>query len=238
MNAWRPRRFWTSVDVAREGAGYAVLLDGRPARTPAKARLAMPTHSLAAAIAEEWRDQGETVDPESMPMTRTANAAIDKVAPCPSEVAGMLAGYADSDLACYRAGDPAELAARQSAAWNPLLDWASERYGARLIVVEGVMHRPQPKEALARLAAALNALQPFELAAMHELAALSGSLIIGLAAAGRHLDAEELWRRSRIDEDWQIEQWGHDEEAAAQAEEKRRAFLHAARFLDLARNRP
>ena len=230
MSGWKPRRFWSVVEVAPTEAGHAILLDGRPALTPAKAPLTAPTQALAAAVADEWKAQREALEPGSMPMTRTANSAIDKVARHPSEVADMLASYANSDLTCYRADRPGELAARQAAAWDPLLGWAAGRYGARLIAVEGVIHQPQPKAALDKLAATVHALTPFELAAMHDLVSLSGSLIIGLATADGHTDADEMWRRSRIDEDWQIEQWGHDDEAAAQTEEKRQAFLHAARF--------
>ncbi|MCG6902874.1 MAG: ATPase [Rhodobacter sp.] len=235
MSDWKIRRFWSSATVAPSEAGYAVLLDTRPVRTPAKAALAVPTVQMAQAIAAEWDAQTGTVNPEKMPVTRGANAAIDKVAQQRGEVVAMLAGYGDSDLTCYRAAQPQELVARQAEAWDPLLDWAHATYGARLHAVQGVMHKPQSPQHLARLTAPLETMTAFELVAMHDLISLSGSLVIGLAASVAAMPVDVLWDRSRIDEDWQAEQWGVDDEAAAQAMQKSAAFRNAARFLALAR---
>ncbi len=235
MSDWKIKRFWTAATLAMTEGGFAVELDGCPVRTPAKALLQMPTRQMAQAVCEEWDAQTGKIDPGSMPMTKSANAAIDKVTVQFAEVAAMLAAYGDSDLTCYRAAGPRALADRQAAAWDPLLDWAAERFGARLIPVEGVIHHAQPTASLAGLRAPLDAMSAFELTAMHDLVSLSGSLVMALAASETHLPPQELWRRSRIDEDWQIEQWGRDEEAANEAEMKGAAFLHAARFLDLAR---
>ena len=193
----------------------------------------MPTRALAQEIAEEWELQDGVIDPLSMPFTRAANSAVEKVAPQRAEVAAMLAGYGDSDLLCYRAAAPDELVARQAAAWDPLLDWAKTRHGARLIPVQGVMYKPQPPAALRALAAEVEALTPFRLTGFHDLVALSGSLVIGLAAAADHKPPEALWTLSRIDEDWQQEQWGTDDEAAEAAEARRRDFLRAYRFFHL-----
>ncbi len=238
MTAWKMRRFWTEARAVASGGGFAVELDGRPVRTPAKARLMVPTGALARAIADEWQAQAGAVDPRAMPVTRAANAAIDKVSVQFDEVAGMIAAYGDSDLTCYRAAAPEALVGRQAAAWDPLLDWAADTFGARLIPVQGVIHQPQPRAALDALAAPVRALDPFELTALHDLVSLSGSLVIGLAASEAVLPVETLWDRSRIDEDWQVEQWGEDDEAAAEAGNRRRGFLDAARFLRLARERP
>lgn len=235
MSEWKPKRFWKAAHVVAMDAGFAVHLDSRPVRTPAKALLDLPTEALAQAIAAEWQALAKAIDPAAMPITRAANAAIDKVTAQHSEVAEMLAAYGDTDLTCYRAAQPKELADRQAGAWDPLLDWAADRYDARLIPVEGVIHQPQSATALARLAAPLRAMTPFELTAMHDLVSLSGSLIIGLAASADAVPVQDLWARSRIDEDWQAEQWGADDEAAAQTAQKRRAFLEAARFLALSR---
>jgi len=237
MSEWKARRFWKTASLTETGAGFGVALDARPLRTPAGARLIVPTRAMAAAIAAEWQAQDSEVKPASMPVTRAANAAIDKVSAQFDEVAGMIAAYADSDLLCYRAGSPQELVARQAAAWDPLLDWAAQRFGARLMTVSGVMHRPQDARALGRLADQVHAMGPFELTAFHDLVGLSGSLVLGLAAIHEVAPIGEIWRLSRIDETWQEEQWGIDEEARTLAGRKESEFRAAKRFHDLARDR-
>lgn len=233
MSGWAMKRFWTAADVAETEGGYTVTLDGRPVRTPAKAAFVVPTRALAEACAAEWEAQVDEVRPDTMPRTRTANSAIDKVAVQKEEVSSLIAAYGETDLLCYRAEAPDGLIARQAEAWDPLLDWAAETLGARLVPVAGVIARPQDQVALAKLAEATAAFDAFELAAFHDLVALSGSLVIGFAAVHRAQPADRLWEISRIDEDWQEEQWGVDEEAAAQAALKRRAFLDAAEILEL-----
>ncbi len=235
MSEWKARRFWTDVTVEPADDGYAVLLDGRPVRTPAKAKLTLPTRAVAEEIAAEWDAQESEIAPLSMPATRAANAAIDKVAPQFDEVAAMLSAYGDSDLLCYRAEAPDELVARQREAWDPMLDWTETAFGARLQPRAGVMHAPQDPGALARLDAEVRRQDAFQLAAFHDLVSLTGSLVLGLAAVHDREAPETLWRLSRIDEDWQAEQWGVDEEAAEAAEIKRASFLQAKRFHDLAR---
>lgn len=236
MTAWKAKRFWQTARAVKADGGFAVELDGRPIRTPAKAALILPTAAMAAAVAAEWDAQEGEVRPATMPVTRAANAAIDKVRVRRAEVAGLIAAYGDGDLLCYRAEAPETLVARQAAAWDPLLDWAAERFGARLTAVAGVVHVPQPGEAIARLTAPVRALDPFCLTALHDLVGLSGSLVIGLAAIGDAAGIEALWRASRIDETWQQEQWGIDEDARAQAVAKESDFLAAKRFHDLARD--
>ncbi|KAF0676187.1 ATP12 family chaperone protein [Profundibacterium mesophilum] len=238
MSEWAPKRFWTKAEVAQEEGGFGVRLDGRPVRTPAKSALIVSTEALAEAVAAEWREQGERIDPNTMPMTRTANSAIDKVAPQRRAVAEMLAAYGETDLLCYRAQQPEALAERQQAQWQPLLDWAQERFGARLVLAAGVMPVEQPEGALASLAAPIHTMDAFELAGFHDLVSLPGSLVIGLAAAEGHLPPAELWRLSRLDEIFQVEQWGRDEEAEELAAIKGRAFEDAARFHRLAADRP
>ena len=237
MSEWKARRFWTQATVEDTGDGYEVLLDARPVRTPSKAPLRLPTRAMAEAMAAEWDAQAEQIDPRTMPITRSANTAIDKVTPQRAEIVALLADYADADLTCYRAAAPDELIARQAEAWDPLLDWAADTFQARLFAVEGVMHAAQPPESLARLTGQVDAMDPFALTGFHDLVALSGSLIIGLAAAHRFAAPEELWQTSRIDETWQEQQWGVDEEAAAAAANKRTAFLDAFRFYEMARRK-
>lgn len=235
MSEWAAKRFWTETMVVPQDGGFGIELDGRPVRTPAKAGLVVPSEAMAQAVAAEWDAQGEKIDPSHMPMTRSANAALDKVIPQQAEVAAMLCEYGSTDLLCYRAESPAALVARQAEAWDPLLDWAREALEAPLTTAAGVMYVAQPETSLAALRRAVDGLDAFELTALHDLVSLSGSLVIGLAAARAHQSAPELWPMSRIDETFQAEQWGVDEEAAAAEAVKRQAFEHSAEFLRLHR---
>lgn len=234
MSDWKAKRFWENATAAPAEGGFAVLLDGRSVKTPAKNVLVMPTLAMAQAAAEEWQAQSDVIDPNSMPVTKTANAAIDKVAVQHAEVADMLAAYGDSDLLCYRAETPAELVARQAKVWDPLLDWGAETFGTRLQVRSGIMHKPQDPAALEVLTARVHAMTSFELAAFHDLVSLSGSLILGFAAAMNARSADELWDISRLDEIYQAEQWGRDDDAEALAASKQASFAHAKRMYDLA----
>lgn len=230
MSGARRKRFYTSVTVSEHEGGFGVSLDGRAIKTPAKALLSVPTADLAGYIAAEWDAQGDRINPEAMPATRFANAAIDKVRVQFAEVADMLGAYGETDLLCYRAEAPVELTARQAAAWDPLLDWAARRFGVDWQVTTGIMPTPQRPATLTTLRAHLDGFTTFQLTAFHDLVALPGSLVIGLAATENQSPVEDLWRWSRIDEDWQIEQWGHDDEANAQASRRQQSFRDAARF--------
>lgn len=233
MSDWKARRFWKEASVAEGAAGFEVRLDGRPVRTPLKTLLALPTRAMAEAVAAEWQAQEGVIDPGAMPMTRSANAALDKVTPQQAEVATMLAGYAETDLLCHRAGHPDGLIDLQNKGWNPVLDWAAGRYGAPLAVVQGVLPADHPATSLAAYHAVVSGFRPFSMTAFHDLVTLSGSLILALWVADGRGAADAAWALSRIDEDWQISQWGADEEATEAAEIKHAAFVHAARFLDL-----
>lgn len=236
MSEWKAKRFWTTASVVPVDGGFTVHLDSRAVKTPAKTPLIVPTRAMAAAIAAEWDAQEGQIDPRTMPVTRSANAAIDKVAVQHPEVAQMIADYGDSDLLCYRAPGPVELIERQAQMWDPLLDWAEATLGVRLSTATGVVHVPQDHRHLGELSARVHAMDNFTLAAFHDLVSLSGSLILGFAVLMDHRSADEIWHLSRLDEEWQIEQWGADDEAEAMAETKRLAFLHAKFFLDLARS--
>jgi len=233
VNSWAPGRFWTAAAVVPAEGGFTVHLDGRPLRTPLKAALVLPTEGLAREVAAEWQAVEGKVDPSRMPFTRMANSAIDKVAPQFDAVAAMLAEYGGSDLLCYRAEAPEALADRQSRAWDPLVTWAATELSAPLTPTSGVLHRQQDPASLATLTKAVRALSPFQLAAFHDLVALSGSLVLALAVTRGRLDAAEAWDLSRIDETWQIELWGDDEEAAELTALKRADFLRADRFFGL-----
>jgi chaperone required for assembly of F1-ATPase len=233
MSEWKARRFWRDASVAEGEAGFEVRLDDRPVRTPLTTLLAMPTRPMAEAVADEWQAQEGVIDPASMPMTRSANAALDKVTPQRAEVTTMLAGYAETDLLCHRADHPQSLIDQQNKGWNPVLAWADDRYGAPLIVVQGILPATHPAASLAAFHVTVSEFRPFSLTALHDLVILSGSLVLALWVASGAGKADAAWALSRIDEDWQISQWGADEEAMEAAEIKRAAFLHAARFLDL-----
>lgn len=235
MSAWKPKRFWTdAVAEACEG-GFTVRLDGKPVKTPAKAAFVLPTLAMARAAAAEWAAQGDVVRPETMPVTRAANSAIDKLGHQFDDVVDLLAEYGGSDLLCYRAEGPQALVQRQAAAWDPVLDWARAELGVQLQATTGVMHIAQPAPSLSRLRALLASATPFELAALHDLIAITGSLILGLAVARGHLSAAQAFSKSRIDEHWQAELWGEDDEAAANEAAKSAALDEAARFHALCR---
>ena len=230
------KRFYTDVSIAREEkAGFGILLDGRPVRTPARALLALPTAALAEAVAQEWTEQGEEIDPSSMAMTGFANAAIDQITPDPAAFAATISVYAESDLLCYRADGPAELAERQAAQWQPLLDWAAARHDVAFAVTQGVLHVAQPEATLARLRAVTTTCSPWLLAPLSSLVSLSGSLVIGLAAAEGAFDLPQLWQAAELDELWQAEQWGDDDEALLRRARRHRDFTSAAHFAALAR---
>lgn len=224
------RRFWKSVEVDAE---RGVRLDGKPLRTPGRAALLLPTDALAEAVAAEWRDCGETVDPRAMPLTGLSNAAIDRIAPDPATFAAGLAAYAESDLLCYRADEPEELAARQAAAWDPLLDWARHRYDVHFEIVTGIMHRAQPPVTLARLGEAVAARGVYELAALSPIVTISGSLIAALALIEGGASAAAVWTAALVDEDFQADRWGRDPLAEAAAAVRRQDFDAGVRLLGL-----
>lgn len=227
------RRFWKEVTVEQDEADWAVRLDGRAVRTPARAALSGPSRALADAIAEEWRSVGDEVDPRGMPLTGFANAAIDRVAPDRQAFAAGLGRYAEADLACYRSEWPPELVERQQQGWDPLLAWARRRYDVNLATTSGLIHIPQPPATVDRLVHEVTALNPFRLAGLSSLVTIGGSLIAGLAVLEKAIPTEEAWAAVSLDERWQLEQWGSDTEAEKALESRRRDFLAAARFLEL-----
>ena len=233
MSNWRPKRFWKAASVVADEGGFAVHLDGRPVKTPAKQPLLLPTHALATLVAAEWDAQSGLVNPETMPVTRMANSAIDKVVSQYHEVATLLTAYGETDHLCYRATHPPALAAQQALAWDPLLEWAAESLQAPLKATAGIAPIAQDPTVLARLHDQVLALGNFKLAAFHDLVSISGSLVLAFAVGQGRLTAEEGWHLSRLDESWQIALWGEDEDAAAAAALKREAFLLAARFFAL-----
>lgn len=227
-------RFYKEVSVGEESGEATVLLDGRMLRTPAKTSLILPTAKLAAAIAEEWRDQDEEIQPFRMPLTRLAVSAVDRVKPAREAVVDQLTAYGGTDLLCYRS-DREDLAARQAATWQPLLDWAEEALGAYLVFAEGIMPISQDAGALAALRRALEVHSDMELAALHLITTTTGSLVLAFAVSQDRIDADTAWTTGRLDENWQAERWGEDAEAVERADLMRLELSAAARFLQLCR---
>jgi chaperone required for assembly of F1-ATPase len=227
------KRFYKEVAARADANGHAILLDGRPVRTPAKAALEVPTPQLAEAIVGEWEAQGDTIDPRSMPLTGLANAAIDRVAPELDAFVRGLAAYGESDLLCYRADTPGGLVARQAEHWDPLLAWSRRRFDVDFEVVHGIMHRDQPATTIDRLRKAVEARDAFALAGLSPLITIPGSLIIALALAEGEIDVDTAWAATTVDEAWQIEQWGEDRDEMQRLEARRREFEAAHRFLRL-----
>ena len=230
MRRARIKRFYRTAGVGEVEGGFALLLDGRRALTPARKPLILPSRALAEAIAAEWAGQGERIDPASMPLTRLANSALDGVAAAMEATRAEVAGYAGSDSLCYRAEAPAALAAAETEAFDPVLAWAEQALGAKFLLAAGVVHVHQPARALQAVRAALRSVEdPFALAALQVMTNLAGSVLIALAVARRRLSAEEAWRIAHVGEDFQIAQWGEDEEAKARRAARWREFEAAGR---------
>lgn len=227
------KRFWTAVQRIEQDGGLAILLDGRPVRTPARRPLLLPGAALGDAVAAEWAAVEGEVRPGTLPLTGIANAAIDIVAPDVPAFAAMIARYAETDLTCYRADGPQPLVARQVAAWEPPLKAVEAHHGLLFRRTVGVTPVSQPETTLARVQAILEALGPWRLAALQPIVAITGSLVLGLALLQGALRADTCFDAGHLDEDWQAEHWGVDEEAAAQQAARRIDFMAAAEFLRL-----
>lgn len=231
------RRFYKAVGIAPAAAsgvdGYHVLLDGRVLKTPAKSDLLLPNTALAEAVAAEWAAQDEQIKPESMPLMRFCATALDRVAQDRGFTIDELTRYGGSDLLCYRAEEPPALAERQQREWQPLLDWFAQRYDIGLNVTVGIMAVKQPEDLPARLARILEALDHFRLVALHSATTASGSLVIGLALLSGHVDADAAYRAGQLDELFQTEAWGEDEEAAERRAGLQEELRQIERFLAL-----
>ena len=230
-----PKRFYKVAEAVAAGHHYQIHLDGRPLKTPKKRTLEVPNAALADAVAEEWRRQVVHINPAVMPLTRIANTAIDAVADAEVSVAADVAAYAGSDLLCYRADGPGRLVERQAAAWDPVLSWAQATLGARFVLSEGVMPVQQSAQALEKIAAAVAPLNKFQLSALHVLTTLTGSALLAIAYAKSAMSLDAAWTAAHIDEDWEIEQWGPDEEAAVRRQQRRIEFDAAGLMLRLLR---
>lgn len=235
MNEWAAKRFWKSVSIAETDGGWGLRLDERALKTPAKDDLVLPTRALAEFLRDEWDSVDTLIDPESMPYTRLANAAADRMGNMQADVVAMLASYAETDLLCYRAAHPEELTARQATAWDAPLAWIKSAHNIALVTTTGVIPIPQAKDSLDAAQNWFARLDAYELMALHDIVSLSGSAVLGIAVADQHLSKETAWELSRIDETWQIELWGEDEDAQADTAIKRDSFMRAVMFLEATR---
>jgi chaperone required for assembly of F1-ATPase len=230
MRTPRRKRFYGAAGVAPTAEGFAVTLDGKPIRTPSGRQVVAPTREIAGAIALEWNAQGEFIDPLTMPLTRLANSVVDGVVERVDAVSDDVAKYFQSDLLFYRAGYPEELVAREAALWDPPLFWAAKALGAHFILAEGIVHVRQPDSAVAAARAALPR-DPWSIAALHVVTTITGSALLALALMKGVLDADQVWAAAHVDEDWNSEKWGVDEEVAARRAARLVDFRTAASVL-------
>jgi chaperone required for assembly of F1-ATPase len=230
MRGPRRKRFYAHAGVAEAAEGFAITLDDKPIRTPSGRPLVAPTPEIADGIVREWEAQQEIIDPLTMPLTRFANSVVDAVVDRVEAVAEDIAKYLGSDLLFYRAGHPAALVAREAAAWDPLLFWAADTLGAHFILAEGIVHVRQPDSAIAAARAALPA-DPWSVAALHVVTTLTGSALLALALLHGVRSSDEVWSAAHVDEDWNIGQWGVDEEVAARRAARLIDFSAAAGIL-------
>lgn len=227
------KRFYKRVAVVKSSEGSYIELDGRLVKTPKKTKFTIKSERLAEAIGEEWRLQGEMIKPETMPLLRLANTAIDVVGGQRDAVVDNLAGFGQTDLLCYRAIEPEELVLRQEKLWSPWLKWAASFHGAELCITCGITYIEQNKLALAALRHAVDAYDIMELAGLNDLVTISGSLVIGLAVKAGAIDIEEAWSVARVDNEFQADRWGRDAEAEMAAQRLQGEFRQAGRFLAL-----
>jgi chaperone required for assembly of F1-ATPase len=226
----RRKRFYTHADVVESSDGFAITLDDKPIRTPSGRALVAPTRKIADGIAAEWNAQAEFIDPLTMPLTRLANSVVDAVVDRVEAVADDIAKYLASDLLFYRAGHPEALVAREAASWDPVVFWAADALGAHFILAEGIVHVRQPDSAIAAARGALPA-DPWSVAALHVVTTLTGSALLALALLHGVLDPDQVWAAAHVDEDWNISQWGVDEEVAARRAARLVDFTAAVRIL-------
>jgi chaperone required for assembly of F1-ATPase len=228
-------RFYKQVSLDTVDGLHRVLLDGEPVKTPVGAILALPSLALAQAIADEWRAQEKTIEPQAMLLTKLANTAIDRVAPNPASARQQLVSMVGNDVVCYRADTPQELVERQTLAWDPLLAWTRERFGASLRTARGLSFIEQDRATLDAFAAVLSRHDAFALAAIYAAASLLGSLVVTLAMTERKLDPEQAYAAANIDRIYQAERWGWDPQATAKAAVERAELNQISRFLELLR---
>lgn len=229
-----PKRFYKEAAPSEVEGGYAIHLDGRPVKTPGKALLLLPNEAIAGAAAAEWSAQDKEINPATMPLTRLANTAIDAVAERFGEVADDIVRFAGNDALCYRADDPDSLVETQRRLWDPVVEWAGDLLGGRFVLIEGLIHAEQPQPLLDAFRERIASETPLRLAALHTVTSLTGSALLALAIREAHLEADAVWRAAHVEEDFNIERWGEDAQAAQIRAYKRTEFEAAVLVLKTA----
>lgn len=229
----KAKRIYQTVSVREKAGIFSVFLDGRTAKTPAGSALSVPTRALGQAIADEWDAQKEHIDPDSMPLTRLAASALDRIGMDRATIVDRVVAFSKSDLLCYRAERPDELIDGQAALWQPILDWVNETHGAGFVVTTGVVPIAQSSMAVERVREAIDGFDDFTLAALSSATSACGSVFLGLALIAGRIDAEEAGEAALLDEIFQAEQWGEDKEASARRRALRTEIRAARRFVDL-----
>ncbi|MEM7021845.1 MAG: ATP12 family protein [Pseudomonadota bacterium] len=230
------KRFYENVAVAAEADGHRILLDGRPVNSPARRVLALPYAALAEAVAEEWRAQGETIERSAMALTKLVSTALDRMPDLREAAIEEVLGYGETDLVCYRAEDPATLVERQRQSWQPWLEWLSAVHDVRLAVTETMLHVPQPREALDQLRRVVERVDDWQLVGLHAATTGLGSVVLGLALLEGRISAEDAVAASLLDELFEMETWGHEQEAERRHQQLRHDLAAAERFLACLRN--
>ncbi|MHA1166134.1 MAG: ATP12 family chaperone protein [Alphaproteobacteria bacterium] len=230
-----PKRFYDAVSLDEASGGFTILLDGKKVRTPARADLTVASRALAEELVREWDAQKKHIDPASMPMTKRANTALDRVRGREEEVVKEIVDYAGADLLCYRAENPEGLVELQNAHWDRVLEWAREDFGPQFRVEEGISHFAQSRQSLDQIRSVFAIKSFFELTPLHTITTLTGSALLALAHAHGFLSADELWAAANVDEDWQISKWGEDAEAVTRRKIRRAELDGDVRFLELVR---
>lgn len=225
-----PRKFYKDVQVSDVNA---ILLDGKPVKTPMKNALALPTRKLAVAVAAEWQAQEKVIDPELMPLTKLANTALDRATAERETVLNEIVAYAGSDLVCYRADRPPDLVQFQNQHWQPVLDWAQNKLGASFKSANSITHVQQSEACLAAVRNHIATLNPWQLTGVYLLMTLTGSCLLALMAQAKASPAETIWAAAHVDEDYQISQWGEDHEAFERRKGRKREFDGLLQFFDL-----
>jgi chaperone required for assembly of F1-ATPase len=230
-----PKRFYKAVTVTGQ---LGIALDGRTVKTPLKAPLVLPNRALAEAVAAEWEAQVEVINPHAMPLTKLANTAIDRATTERLKIAAEILEFAGSDMVCYRAESPPGLVLRQTTHWDPVISWAKLELNVSFAAVNTISHKRQSPAALQAMEAHIEGLDPFSFVAVHNLTTLTGSALLAAMVASSKIPPDAAWLAANVDEDWQIETWGQDAEAAARRAGRLNEFSACVRFVNLAHHRP
>lgn len=224
------KRFYKLAEIAECESGFRITLDGRAVKTQLGGAQIVPSRALAQLLASEWNAQGEELDPHSFPFRDLADYAIDIAGAQQGDTIANLLKYAGTDTLCYRAEEGDALFRRQQEMWEPLVAEAEAKLGVQFRRISGIIHAPQPEEALQAVEAYLRGLNAFTLSALYTASSLAASLIIGLAAIAPDADAVELWNAANLEEDWQAELWGKDSEALELRARRLESFTKACEF--------